>query len=97
MKRDPYGSKERWETWKKNNKKFIQGIAPANSKLIIDFLNDMEKGMNTPPRCKGPRHPTTLLNLRDHLLFFAKNLKNPFVKLTKIQIHNFESFRYYYL
>ena len=90
MKRDPYRSKERWETWKKNNKKLIQGIAPANSKLILDFLNDMEKGMNTPPRCKGPRHPTTLLNLRDHLLFFAKNLKNPFVKLTKIQIHNFD-------
>ena len=90
MKRDPYRSKERWETWKKNNKKLIQGIAPANSKLILDFLNDMEKGMNTPPRCKGPRHPTTLLNLRDHLLFFANNLKNPFVKLTKIQIHNFD-------
>jgi len=90
MKRDPYQNGDRWKTWRGKNSKRIKGLTPVNSKLLLEFLNDMEQGMNTPLRCKGIRGPTTLLNLKDHISFFAKNINGPLIKLTKKRIHAFE-------
>ena len=89
MKRDPYKSKEKWENWKNKNQN-IKGVSKDNSNIILRFLYDMEIGINTPPRSKGERSPVTLINLRDHLTFFAKHIKMSLTKLTKEQIHNFE-------
>lgn len=88
--RDPYKNQERWNSWKEKNKKKIEGVSLINSKLILEFLNDMERGMNTPASKKGRRKPITLINLKDHICFFARNIKKPLISLTKTQIHNFE-------
>ncbi len=73
MKRDPYKSKEKWENWKNKNQN-IKGVSKDNSNIILRFLYDMEIGINTPPRSKGERSPVTLINLRDHLTLFAKEV-----------------------
>lgn len=91
MKRDPYKNIERWTSWKEKNKKKVEGVSLINSKIILKFLQDMEQGMNTPPAKKGRRSPTTLINLKDHVCFFARNIPGPLVNLTKQQIHNFEN------
>jgi len=90
VKKDIYDNKERWEKWKEANSKRIENLSPANSKLLLEFLNDMENGMNTPARAKGKREPITLLNLRDHISFFMRNINKPLIKVTKEQIHDFE-------
>lgn len=90
-KRDIYNNKERWENWKKANSKGIADINKTNSKILLEFLNDMELGKNTSHKAtKGPRTPTTLINLRDHNLFFMKNLKGPLTKWTKDKLHKID-------
>jgi integrase len=87
VKQDIYHNKDRWEAWKGQEKKF-EDVSPYNSKLLINFLDDMEKGVNTPKK-KGNRTPTTLINQRDHIAFFLKHIKKPITQVTKDEIHNF--------
>ena len=87
VKQDIYHNKERWETWKQQKDKF-EGLTPYNEKLLLEFLFDMEKGVNTPKR-KGIRTATTLINQRDHISFFLKHFKKPITQVTKDEIHSF--------
>lgn len=88
VKQDIYHNKERWDSWKLSKDKFT-GITPFNSNLLLEFLNDMESGINTPTQAKGGRCPTTLINQRDHISFFLKHFKKPFTQITKDEIHKF--------
>jgi len=91
MKRDPYKNQERWENWKeKNFKKTPKGIRKEDWKILIEFLKDMDLGLNTPKGKKGKRGEGTLLNLSSHNKLFLKNFKKPLSKLTKIDLHNLE-------
>ena len=90
MKRDAYNNEEKWTKWKELNFKGIKGIRKADSDLLIEFLKDMELGLNTPKDINGKRSPSTLMNLSSHNLFFAKNFKKPFLKLTKKDLHALE-------
>lgn len=91
QKRDPYKNKQKWDNWKEKNKLRIKGISKINSDLILAFLFDMEDGKNISPKTKkGPRSPTTLINLRDHILLFVKHLNKPLDKSTKDAIHELD-------
>lgn len=91
MKRDPYKNKERWESWKQNNfKKTPTGIRASDWKILIEFLKDMELGLNTPKGNKGKREAGTMLNLSSHIPFFLRNFNKPLIKLTKQDLHNLE-------
>ena len=90
MKRDAYKFAERWETWKQNNFKSIKGIKREDHKLLIEFLKDMELGLNTPVGMNGKRGAGTLLNLSSHNLFFLRNFKKPLLKITKKDLHELE-------
>lgn len=81
--------KLRWENWKLNNLKKIEGLSPANSKILLDFLKDMEIGQNVSTFTKkGERSYTRLYSLKDRIVFFGKTFKNkPFDKITKNEIH----------
>ena len=46
MKIDPYKNKETWLAWKEKVKNGIPGISKENSNLIINYLRDMETGIN---------------------------------------------------
>ncbi len=91
MKRDAYKFVERWESWKKKNfSKTPKGIKKEDWKIFIEFLKDMELGINTPVGMNGKRGAGTLLNLSSHNIFFLKNFKKPLIKVTRKDLHNLE-------
>lgn len=77
MKLDPYNHRERWVNWRIRNKKNIKGLSRVNSKVILEFLSDMEIGRNTSPNAKkGPRSYIRLNSLQGHICLIAR-LLNP--------------------
>ncbi len=90
MKRDPYHNKRRWEKIKDNFKEVPERIREEDWKILIDFLKDMELGLNTPKDKKGKRTEGTLLNLMSHNKLFLENFKKSLLKLTKKDLHNLE-------
>ena len=46
MKIDPYKHKERYLKWKEKVKDGIPGITSFNSQIILNYLNDMERGLS---------------------------------------------------
>jgi len=73
MKIDPYKHKEQYLKWKdKAQEKGIGDITPHNSKIIIQYLVDMENGINVAASSiKGSRSYIRLNTLRQKLRFFA--------------------------
>tara|TARA_R110002167_G_scaffold105496_9_gene271362 strand:+ start:16536 stop:17693 length:1158 start_codon:yes stop_codon:yes gene_type:complete len=93
MKRDPYKHKERWESWKtKACQNGISRVSSTNSKIILQYLLDMEMGLNVASvSSKGPRSPIRLNTLREKLVFLARHFENRFylddlTKLTEEQL-----------
>jgi len=72
MKIDPHDHKGQYLKWKENNDS-IQDVSDYNSKLIMQYLEDMEKGINiSNVSVKGPRSYARLLSLKNRLAFFAR-------------------------
>jgi len=90
MKIDPYKNKERWTRFKEKNFQIPDGVRKEDWKLLVEFLKDMELGLNTPKGIKGKREPGTLLNLLSHNQLFLKNFKKPLTKITKKDLHTLE-------
>lgn len=68
MKIDPYKHKEKYLNWKPKVKDGIPGISEANSETILQYLSDMEHGLNVSAKSvKGPRSFIRLNNLRQRL------------------------------
>jgi len=92
MKKDLYNNKVRWENWKYMH--FIntpKGIRKADWALLVEFLKDMELGLNTPKGFKGKRSEGTLLNLSSHNKLFLTHFKKSISKLTKKDLHKLEN------
>ena len=86
---DPHNNKEKWEKWKSLNYSGISGISEYNSKIILQYLNDMELGINISiTNKKGSRSPTRLNSLKNRMVLLAKHfflkyiLKDPEKKLS---------------
>ena len=84
--------KDRWIRWKETAlKEGIQGVSVENSKLILQYVLDMEVGLNVSAKsCKGARAPRRLNDLKDKLILFSKWFKECYrvddlSKLTEIQ------------
>lgn len=91
-KRDPYNNSKRWGNWKRENfNRTPEGIRKEDWKILIEFLKDMELGLNTPNGIKGKRDCGTLLNLSSHNKLFLENFKKPLLKLSKQDLHNLEN------
>jgi hypothetical protein len=76
MKIDPHKHKEKYLNWKEKTKEGIPNISKYNSDLIIQYLNDMERGINVSAKAvKGSRSFIRLNTLREKLVFFAKRFK----------------------
>jgi len=92
VKRDPYKNEQRWENWKKQ---YFSNSPPEvreeDWKILVEFLKDMELGLNTPKGMKGKRDFGTLLNLSSHNKLFLEKFSKPLLKLTKQDLHNLES------
>lgn len=95
MKIDPYKHKERYLAWKEKTKGGILEISKFNSKLILNYINDMEHGINiSSTNVKGSRSYIRLNTLRDKLVFFAKKFKELYnlERITDIREENLLQF-----
>ena len=76
MKIDPYKHKEKFFRWKDNVKNGIIGISKLNSDIILQYISDMENGLNISSKSvKGPRSYIRLNNLKQRMIFLAKQIK----------------------
>jgi len=97
MKIDPYKNKERWLSWKEKTKQGILGINKYNSDLLLNYLNDMEKGINiSSVNKKGSRSYIRLVALQTRMIFIIKQFEQRYhlEKLTDLkeeQLLNFFS------
>ncbi len=95
MKRSAINHKIRYQNWKNNYGKRIPDISEENSKIILNYINDMEYGLNVGKSSKkGGRSYNRLYNLQQRMVFITKRLESFYgVKdLTKIEereIHEF--------
>ena len=93
MKIDPYKNKEGYLKWKEKALKGLSEISSENTQILLQYLNDMEIGINTGiGATKGSRSFIRLKSLRDKLIFIMKKAKVSYNldKITKIkeeQIH----------
>ena len=97
MKKDPYKHKERWFSWKEKVKNRIPDISKQNSDLILQYLEDMELGVNVSlSNIKGSRSYTRLNTLKEKMCFLSKKFSELYSidDLTKVdekQVHKFFS------
>ncbi len=69
---DPYKHKERYEIWIEKVKQGIPGISKENSDIILQYLSDMEMGMNVANGNKrGSRSYNRLNSLKLRMIFLA--------------------------
>jgi hypothetical protein len=77
MKIDPYKNKEQYLKWKEIVKDGIPDISKENSDILLQFIFDMQNGLNVSKSSKkGPRSYTRLNNLRQRLIFLAKKFES---------------------
>lgn len=95
MKRDPHNHKERYLAWIEKVQDRIPEISEDNSKIILRYILDMERGLNISKGTKkGARSYPRLNNIKQRVIFMTKELEKRFnlVDITKIseeQIFNF--------
>ncbi len=95
MKIDPYNHKETYFAWKESLDKTIQGLSEKNSKLIKDYLFDMEHGLNVAKGSKkGSRSYSRLNNLKNRMIFLAKHFEKRYnlkdiTKISERELHDF--------
>jgi integrase len=76
IKIDPYNNEASWLAWKKNNQERILGVSEENSKIILRYLGDMEKGINISlVNKKGARSYIRLNTLKNRITFMVKQLE----------------------
>jgi len=95
MKIDPYKHRERYFSWKEKVKDGIPEISRENSDLILQYVYDMEKGINISSKnVKGSRSFIRLNTIRDKMCFFAKKFKEIYGinKVTEIKEEQVISF-----
>jgi integrase len=76
---DPYKHKERYFRWKEKIQSTIPEISKENSDLILQYLRDMENGVNIARGVKkGSRSYIRLNTLRQRMVFLSKEFKARF-------------------
>ncbi|MGV8151772.1 MAG: hypothetical protein ACP5OG_01700 [Candidatus Nanoarchaeia archaeon] len=97
MKIDPHKNKERFLNWKDKNKSGIKGISKTDSKLVLDYLSDMEIGQNIGIGSKkGGRSYIRLNSSKDKLMFIIRNFEENFnlnniISIKEKDLHSFFS------
>jgi integrase len=88
--------KERWINWKEKVKSGIPDLSPANSEIIMQYLTDMEYGMNVAAgSVKGSRSYSRLVTLKERLCFLARNFQDLYNNPEMTQIKEGEVCRFF--
>ena len=94
MKLDPYKNKEKYLKWKQKVKDGIPELSSQNSTLLLEYLRDMEVGINIGNGTrKGSRSFNRLNTLRYKLVVLMNKLEevyqiNDVSKASEEQLHN---------
>ncbi len=97
MKVDPYKHQERYLSWKESVKNGIPDLSKENSDIILDYVFDMEHGLNISGKNKkGSRSFTRLNSLRQRMIFLSKKFNEIYdirdvTKITERDLHIFFS------
>ncbi|MBS3087269.1 tyrosine-type recombinase/integrase [Candidatus Pacearchaeota archaeon] len=87
MKVDPYQHKERYLSWKESVKNGIPDISKQNSDIILDYIFDMEHGLNISNKnVKGARSYTRLNSLKQRMIFMCKKFEELYETKDILQI-----------
>jgi integrase len=92
---DPYNNKRKYENWKKKVYSGIPDESIHNSKIIKEYIFDMEDGNNIDPsNGKGGRSYIRLNTLIGKMKFFSERFKQEFdiddvTKITEEQLNQF--------
>ena len=80
MKVDPYKHEERYKKWKEKVLiSGIEGISKENSDIIIQYVTDMEHGLNVSLKSvKGARGYPRLNTIKDKLISFSTKFKREY-------------------
>jgi integrase len=87
MKIDPYKHKENYLNWKENCKDKIPNLTKENSDLLLQYLRDMEIGINVAIyNKKGSRSFIRLISIRNKMRFMMRKIEELYnlEDLTKI-------------
>ncbi len=88
VKIDPYKTKEKYLKWKdKALENGISGLTRANSQIIMQYLQDMEQGLNVAStNKKGGRSPMRLSTLSIRLVGLVRGLQERFhLNITELE------------
>jgi hypothetical protein len=76
MKIDPYKHKEKYLSWKASFDGKIPFISEVNSKILYEYILDMENGLNVASVSKkGARSYSRLNNIRQRVIFLIKQFE----------------------
>jgi hypothetical protein len=95
MRIDPYKHKERYLSWKESVKNGIPDISKENSDIVLDYIFDMEHGLNISNKnIKGARSYTRLNSLKQRMIFMCKKFENIYgtkdiTKIRERELHTF--------
>ncbi len=78
MKIDPYNHEKRYKEWKAQvSISGVPNISKRNSEVTLQYLEDMEHGLNVSLKsAKGSRSYVRLNTLREKMVFFSKRFKD---------------------
>jgi len=95
MKVDPYQHEERYLLWKESVKNGIPDISKENSDIILDYIFDMENGLNISNKnVKGARSFIRLNSLKQRMIFMCKKFEaiygtKDITKIKERELHTF--------
>jgi len=96
MKIDPYNHKERYLIWKERSlNEGIEGLTKENSEIIMEYILDMELGLNVAISSKkGSRSHARLNNIKQRIIFLAKQFDllyeiKDLTKITERELHTY--------
>jgi hypothetical protein len=77
MKIDPYKHEERYKKWlEKVKAKGIEGISKENSEIVLQYVTDMEHGLNVSSKnFRGGRSFIRLNTIKEKMIYFSKKFK----------------------
>jgi len=77
MKIDPYKHEERYKSWLERIKvEGIEGISKENSDITLQYVTDMEHGLNVSSKnVRGGRSFIRLNTIREKMVYFSKKFK----------------------
>ncbi len=95
MKIDPYNHKEKYLAWKIAINGRIPNISEENSRLLLDYILDMEHGLNVASSSKkGARSYIRLNNLKQRAIYLIRQFEERYsltdvTKISERTLHEF--------